>query len=82
MRSTLSTFIVAVVLLVACGPEYPDDEYHQDATDPNCIECHISRSPAYPDLDVADIPMPPDNHWEGDSVSSSYNECQSCHDMQ
>lgn len=81
MRSTICAFSAATLFLIACGPEYPDDVYHQDATEQDCRQCHILRSPADPDLTVADVPMPPDNHWEGDQVNSSYEECQGCHDM-
>lgn len=82
MRSTLCTLAAVVLLLVACGPDYPNDEYHQDATDEECGQCHILRSPPTPEIPITDIPYAPDSHFDGDFAKSSYEECQSCHDMQ
>lgn len=81
MRSTLCAAAATLLFTVGCGPEYPDDEYHQDVTDQDCRQCHVLRSPLDPNLNVADISMAPDDHWDGDDVSSAYEECQGCHDM-
>lgn len=67
--------VAITVSLTACGPDYPDDETHTDATNADCVDCHVYQTDT--DEDPREVP---DSHTEGGDVKSRYEGCKKCHD--
>ncbi len=64
----LAPIVVAAFLMGSSCPDYPDNEDHWGAENPDCRACHVHDEIG---------PRPPGNHFEGGDLD--WSNCKHCH---
>ena len=72
MQYLIHTLIFVAVMLAGCAPDRPDTEYHRNATNKDCVICHLGDAG----------PGPPSDHLEDGEIKSSREDCKGCHELE
>ena len=70
--------LAAAVVAGSCAPEYPDTDFHREADNDDCINCHVTRSVS---VEGAYGPDTPSDHLNGGMPDRRHKRCKECHDM-
>ena len=71
-RDILLAFVFTMLAAfnLGCGPEYPNDDNHNGASNMGCKACHV-------DWEYPGAPELPGNHFDGSSLD--WDNCKHCH---